>query len=58
MSPALTKFSLYPLLLDVEVHVVLHVALLDVEVQVHEHLENRNIKTTFSHLEVDMSLPL
>ena len=35
---------------------VLHVALLDMEVQVHEHLENKNIKTTFSHLEVDMGL--
>ena len=72
MSLSLTKFSLYPLLLDVELHVVLHVALLNVvlldlvlqvallnvEVQVHEHLENKNIKTTFSHLEVDMGLPL
>ena len=25
---------------------------------VHQHLENKNIKTTFSHSEVDMGLPL
>ena len=74
-EPGLKKVLLVPL--DVEVHVVLHVALLDVvlldvvlldvvlhvplldvEVQIHERLENKNIKTTFSPLEVDMGLPL